>query len=559
MALIVLAFHATAQQVPQQEAKGATIHGFLFDALTGSKASAGSVLLQDTQRRTIKQVFAPAGEYRITDIPQGEYFLHIDGTFTYVAQDYGEFTPGGPPRVLIIGNGTSLELSITLQRAGTISGRLSAPDGSPVSNGQVDLLVVRYDSVGHRYLAPSGNVGPTRIAAGTGNFFITGVPPGEYYIRAAVTLSAVRNSAPSPLHYNVRTYYPGVKDPEGAVIVEMPKATRTITGVNLSFKDVSEFKVSGRIAFPRQERGSGALSMYLVPRDNAFAQLIDPPPPLIDFDAAEEAFELRNVQPGSYDLYIASITDYSPIANGSPSSPGYNARVPVEVRDRDVTGLLAELEPGVDVRGEFKLDGSFDPTKTSFAGALPVFIPQDGKPWALAPAVSANPKTFVKDDGSFELIHAAIGQYRIGAVLPETLYVSNASLGARNIMGQTFEIDRRTDGPLILDLKSDGAKFEGTVTDIDNAPANAMVVLVPPTEFRGDPGTSKFTRTDNDGHFMIMGIRPGIYTVYAFPRIDNNAWLNEEFMNTYRALGLQMNFGRGTLVHRDLKSVLMPR
>jgi hypothetical protein len=58
---------------------------------------------------------------------------------------------------------------------------------------------------------------------------------------------------------------------------------------------------------------------------------------------------------------------------------------------------------------------------------------------------------------------------------------------------------------------------------------------------------------------MISGIRPGIYTAYAFPKIENNAWLNDDFMSPYRALGLQINFGRGTQVYRDFKSVPMPR
>ena len=70
---------------------------------------------------------------------------------------------------------------------------------------------------------------------------------------------------------------------------------------------------------------------------------------------------------------------------------------------------------------------------------------------------------------------------------------------------------------------------------------------------------SKATRTDKDGQFLISGIRPGVYTVYAFPKIESNAWLNDEFMNAYRALGLQINFGKGTLVHRDFKSVPMPK
>ena len=83
MALIVIA--TGAQQAPPQQAKGATIHGVLIDALTGGKADA-TVTLLDLTRRTIKQTSSRGGEYRIADIPEGHYFLHVQ-SFTYAPQD----------------------------------------------------------------------------------------------------------------------------------------------------------------------------------------------------------------------------------------------------------------------------------------------------------------------------------------------------------------------------------------------------------------------------------------------------------------------------------------
>ena len=554
IAMALMAAETGAQQAPPQESKGATIHGVLIDALLGGRADA-MVTLQDTSRRTIKQMYSLKGEYRITDIPDGHYFLHVQSNM-YAPQDYGQFTPDSPPMELILTRDASYELSFTLERAGSISGRLADFEGRPVGSAEVQLLVVRYDTSGNRFLVAPANVAASRATSGIYSF--AGVPPGEYYVRATITLPADRNTR-APVHHNIRTYYPGAEDPEQAVMVEMPKASKTIANTNFFFKEVSPFKVTGKIVYPPQTNIKSPLYIYLVPKNNPFARLIDPPLPLVDFDEAQQTFELRNVQRGSYDLYIAAITDYAPNAEGAPNSPGFSAQIPVEVRDADVTGLVAELEPGVDLHGEFKLDGSIEATRVTLGRSQPVFIPQDGKPWALAPGASVNANTFVQPNGTFDLVHAATGRYRIGAVIPEGLYVSNAWLGPRNIMGQPFEIERRTEGPLSLELSSDGARFEGTVTDVNNSPANALVVLVPPTEFRNDPGVSKTARTDKAGHFVISGIRPGMYTAYAFPRIENNAWLNDDFMNFYRALGLQINFGKGTQVYRDFKSVPMPK
>jgi hypothetical protein len=557
LAATLIAASLSAQQVAPQAPNGAAIHGFLFDALTATRMN-GTVVLQDLSRRTVKQVNTRNGEYQITGIPDGNYFLRASDYGAHVPQDYGQLTPDSPPMELRLVSGASHELSFMLERAGTISGRLTDPEGGTVTSAELQLLVARYDSSGNRFLTAPANVAPARV--NRGGYTFSAVPPGEYYVRASIALPSEQGfNSRTPVNHNVRTYYPGVKEPELAVPIEMPKSSKSIANINFFFRDISQFKVAGKIAFPAQMNTKDPLYIYLVPRDNFLARLVDTPVPLLDFDEAREPFELRNVQPGSYDLYIASITNYAPAADGTPDSPGFSARVPVVVRDSDVTDLLAELEPGVNLHGEFKLDSATDVLRVNLNRSQPVFVPQDGKPWPLVPGASVNPNTFVQSNGSFDLIHAAAGQYRIGAVIPEDLYLSEAWLGPRNITGQAFEIERRTDGPLQLVLRSDGAKFEGTITDADNNPANVLVVLVPPQEFRNDPGVSKAAHTDKSGHFLISGIRPGMYTAYAFPKIESNAWLNDDFMNPYRALGLQINFGKGTLVYRDFKSIPMPK
>jgi len=371
IALALMAVETGAQQAPPQESKGAALHGVLIDALTGNKADA-NVTLQDTSRRTVKQVYSRGGEYRITDIPDGHYFLHVQ-SFMYATQDYGQFTPDSPPAELILTRDASYELSFVLERAGTISGRLTEPDGRPVASAEVQLLVVRYDTGGNRYLMAPTNVAAARATSGT--YAFSGVPPGEYYVRATMALAADRNNPRTPVNHNIRTYYPGVREAELAVMVEMPKSSKSISNLNFFFKDVSQFKVTGKIVYPTQQNIRDPLYIYLVPRDNFLARLVDPPLPLLDFDESKNSFELRNVQPGSYDLYIASITNYAPAADGAPNSPGFSARVPVIVRDSDVVDVIAELEPGVDLHGEFKLDGSIEATKVNLGRSQPVFIP----------------------------------------------------------------------------------------------------------------------------------------------------------------------------------------
>jgi hypothetical protein len=555
----VLAAVSQGQQPTTSPRDGASIHGFTYDAVSADKIDA-TITLQDLSRRTIKRVFSQKGEYSFKDVPEGSYYLHAE-YFNHVPQDYGQFGPDYPPQELRVGLNATVEIAFMLEPAAAISGTLSDPDGHIVQNAEVQLLVVRYDHAGNRFLSSLTTVPPVRVSR-LGAYSFPAVPAGKYYIRAAVALPAPRQGVLTPVNYNVRTYYPGVKEIDQAATIDMLRTARNIPNVNFFFRDLSEFKVTGKIVFPSLGKVKEPLFFLLTPRGNLYPRTYDPPQPTADFDDVKDRFELRNVSPGIYDLYIASVTDYAPTSDGEPNSPGFIARMPIEVKNEDIVDLIADLKPGVDLHGKFKVDGSTLSPKINFSGTKPVFVPQDGKPWALAPAATANPLNLVKPDGSFEVIHAGSGEYRIGVLLSnelKDLYLADAWLGPRRIMGQKFEVDEKTDDPLVLELRSDGARFEGTVTDADNVKANAVVVLVPPAEFRDDSGTSKYVHTDAEGHFSIGGIRPGLYTVYAFPKIESDAWLNDEFMSEYRAYGLQINFAKGTQVYRDFKTVPMQK
>ena len=90
----------------------------------------------------------------------------------------------------------------------------------------------------------------------------------------------------------------------------------------------------------------------------------------------------------------------------------------------------------------------------------PVFIPQDGKPWPLSPGASVNPATFVKTDGAFDLIHAATGQYRIGAVIPENLYLADAlSTAEYAAKKEKLVLEKATISEKITDIEQQGVSW----------------------------------------------------------------------------------------------------
>jgi len=80
----------------------------------------------------------------------------------------------------------------------------------------------------------------------------------------------------------------------------------------------------------------------------------------------------------------------------------------------------------------------------------------------------------------------------------------------------------------------------------------ATVVLVPTRRLGNNPQHSiKWARSEEDGTFRLAGIRPGEYRLLAFTGIENNAFLNDDFLWPYERRGLAVRIERGTHVVAD--------
>src|SRR5262249_57192326 len=70
----------------------------------------------------------------------------------------------------------------------------------------------------------------------------------------------------------------------------------------------------------------------------------------------EFEFELRGIAPGAY--YVFPLFADSQTANGTPAATYYTTRIPVEVVDRDVTGLQGDIHRYPDVTTRVTLKGN---------------------------------------------------------------------------------------------------------------------------------------------------------------------------------------------------------
>ena len=205
--IVVFAARTGAAQTPAT----ARVVGRVVDAATGepiagarvSLAWAGAQRPALPTRPSIANTNAD-GVFLIGNVPAGRWRMFFEKTGFYPA--------GGAARIPVIDVGAARLAvpDIRLDRGGTISGRLTDPKGSSAS----DLTVTAVQSTrgpGGAFSRPIG-----RASAKTndvGEFRLSGLPPGEYYVVAQLRPAPgiQRDASPSRTTL-VPTYYPGVID-----------------------------------------------------------------------------------------------------------------------------------------------------------------------------------------------------------------------------------------------------------------------------------------------------------------------------------------------------------
>jgi hypothetical protein len=110
-----------------------------------------------------------------------------------------------------------------------------------------------------------------------------------------------------------------------------------------------------------------------------------------------------------------------------------------------------------------------------------------------------------------------------------------------DIQAKPLRIEYATPDPIRVVLGVDGGKVDGVVYDNVNRPiAGADVVLVPDAARRASPDQYRATKSDAGGHFLLRGIPPGDYKLFAWQGIEPNAYLNDIYMSGYEPLGTAM-------------------
>ena len=539
---------------PRPSQEGCTIAGVVTNAVTRQPIAGAWVTMQQYGQEASGQ-FPPsirfhevftdaAGRFEISAAVSAYYELNIgkNGYVAWGAQSNG--CPQGP------GTPAYRYPPIRLMPAAVISGQVTDGQGHPLSGALVQVVKVLYGDMGTG-LGP-GNPQKS-ITDDRGEYRIFGLVPGPYFV--------VVNYEPGLSPYNVNfpadgpgsslefayppsVLYPGTREiSEAREILLAPG--RHVTGIDFRLVAQRTHQVIGTLSGIAEGKGVALPDVRMSVCGNGDANL--PLPVGVAGGVGPNGqFLVRNVPAGCYDLMADQ--RMGPHAGVGPQRK--MAYLRLEVRDHDINDLHLTLKRLPDVPLQIVVEGP--PLRRDVKEVEVGLRRGDGHI-----IYAVNGRT-----GSQVLRQVLPGNYRVtlyGLSLPSDAYLKSALLGTRDILTKSVRILLGEDpGRLTVTLAQDGAELTGTVSTGDGKPdPMASVVLVPAPALRKIFCLYKSATTNPSGRFVIQGIRPGSYTLFAWHGARYRSWLDPLFLKDMEGRGIHLELGREERKTIHLQSIVV--
>jgi protocatechuate 3,4-dioxygenase beta subunit len=472
------------------------------------------------------------GRFNIENVQPGRYRLFLERSGFIQINNRNHKVEGS---ALEVRAGQEMkDLVLRMLPTAVITGRVVDEDGDPLPNFGI--------SVGRR------KPGKTTDAEGLGGertndlgeYRISGLFPGQYFVSVApapdfLNLGHPETGSPDakskPDTNYLTTYYPGTTDATQASAItlragdEMP--------VNFTIAPARTYRIRGMVAgIPAKQK--------------PMVQLVAKGVNSLTMNAADVTadgqFELRGVAPGSY-----SITAYS----GSEGEL-LTARQNVTVVAADVEGCKLVPARPFTLSGHLRFEGQQPGDMTQYTVYLQSTDDLDDGGVTMAFVSGGGPVARVDRLGNFQWTGVTPGRYvaQVNGGEGKDGFLKSVALGSVDATAG-FKVG----GPASVDLvvSSKGGMLEGTVLENDQPVANASVVAVPEAKYRKIHGRFGIGSTDQNGHFVIHGLVPGSYTVFAWQDVEDGVYYDAEFLKSQEGNGTALKVEEGSRLKIELE------
>jgi hypothetical protein len=145
-----------------------------------------------------------------------------------------------------------------------------------------------------------------------------------------------------------------------------------------------------------------------------------------------------------------------------------------------------------------------------------------------------------RSDGTFALQNVAADWYTLSiAGLVEDCYVKSARFGGVDALEHGLDLSRGDPpGPIEVVLSPAGGDVEGVVLKENQQPAaGATVALAPDAPRRDQVHLFRSATADRYGRYVLRGVPPGEYRLFAWEDVEAGAWLDPDFLGEYEKRG----------------------
>ncbi len=238
---LILALLIAAALAPQAVPTTVRVSGRVLDAATNEPLSAAQVTLLPAERRA--PVPGMPISMRGETNSDGVYALNVPpGRYVVEVRRPGFVPSGGTsgPAPITVGNLGGTFPDIRLMRGGTIAGRVLDDRGQPLPN--ILLMALRQNNArGGPGFTPAGVSAQTNDL---GEFRLSGVPTGRFYVMARPVAPPMQSAAPSSTSTQIPTFYPSVAEFSSASPIDVTSGGTTY-GIDLQILRAPTFLVSG--------------------------------------------------------------------------------------------------------------------------------------------------------------------------------------------------------------------------------------------------------------------------------------------------------------------------
>lgn len=544
---------------------------------TGTATLSGIVVTNDLDARPVRRarvtcsaaeltsgitaVTDDKGRFTCARLPAGRYMVNVtrDG---WVAAAYGAKRPLRAGTPVPIAAGQRADIVIRLTRGAVITGTLIDQSGQPTVGAAVVALRSTMQN-GERRLV---DLGSPAVTDDRGVYRIYGLPPGDYYVRAAPSSASLlrddvlatsdldvrqARSAPNALPEGRRvafasTYFPGTPFALQASPISLGPAEER-ADVDFTLQLVATARIEGTITLPDGSPAPSAAQVTLLPSgptrsaDSPLEALKTTRP------GADGTFAFASVAPGTYTLFARA---------SSPVVQWASAEIAVD--GERIPGLSLTLQPGLTISGRVRAGGS---------GALPPFdvaaVKITAEPLQSAADVSLAPSAAtVERDGRFTIGGVTPGRYRLTAAIPGAgrargWTLLSAAAGGIDTLDLPLVVrpnDTITD--IVITLTDRSSQIEGVLQDTGGATVSDYTVVL----FPADPALwlprarrIQATRAGTDGAFVFRSLPPGDYLLSAVDDVERGEWFDPAFLQRLTPGAVRLTLAEGERKLQDLR------